>query len=196
ARNVFILTREKSEESVIAARSGRLETQGEQRYLVLERGQRNQTDAKTGERVVSRFENYRVLADDDQVRRAESRPPKALGTPELLARPTAVNQGELTWRIGMILAALNLLLLGIGLSATNPRRPGNWNLIFALLSFIVYFNLLTLSQNWVATGRMGMGTALLAVHGSVFLMALLLMAWREQGGLGRWSVLRRRVVAS
>ncbi|MBL8331274.1 MAG: LPS export ABC transporter permease LptF, partial [Rubrivivax sp.] len=47
ARNVFILTREKSEESVIAARSGRLETQGEQRYLVLERGQRNQTDAKT-----------------------------------------------------------------------------------------------------------------------------------------------------
>ena len=31
----------------------------------------------------------------------------------------------------------NMLLLGIGLSATNPRRASNWNLLFALLGFVV-----------------------------------------------------------
>lgn len=181
ARNVFILQRDKDEQSVISANSGRLERDGDDRFLVLERGQRNQTDSSTGEHVVSRFENYRVLADEQRVRKANERPPKAIDTLALMAEPTAINQGELVWRVGMVLAGFNLLLLGVGLSATNPRRAGNWNLVFALLAFIVYFNLVTLSQNWVARGRVDMGTALGLLHGGVFLAAWSLMYWRDNG---------------
>lgn len=181
ARNVFILTRDKDQESVISARSGRLETEKDTRFLVLERGQRNLSDQKTGEHVVSRFEHYRLQTDDERVRRAEARPPKATPTLELIRTPTAVHQAELTWRLGLSLASFNFLLLGIGLSATNPRRPGNWNLIFALLAFIVYLNLVTLSQNWVAGGRLSMGAALVVLHGGVFLLALALLWWREHG---------------
>jgi lipopolysaccharide export system permease protein len=187
ARNVFILLRNETQESVISARSGRLESVGQERFLVLERGQRNQTDKRTGEHVLSRFENYRVLADDERVRRAQARPPRATGTLDLIARPTAANQGELVWRLGLILAAFNLLLLGIGLSATNPRRPGNWNLILALLCFVVYFNLVSLTSNWVGAGRADMGRSLLGLHGGVFLLALALIWWREHGTAMRWS---------
>ncbi len=68
----------------------------------------------------------------------------------------------------MLLGAINLTLLGIGLSHVNPRRPNNWNLVFALLSFVVYFNLINLSQTWVASGRVRLGTALLVLHGGAF----------------------------
>ncbi len=112
-------------------------------------------------------------------------------TAELLRNPTAPNQGELAWRLGLVLAAANMLVLGIGMSASNPRHASNWNLLFALLGFFAYYNLINLSQAWVGSGRIGIGAALVAGHGSVFLFALALLWWRENG-MRRVAVTRRR----
>ena len=188
ARNVFILSQQERSESVTSARSGRLQIDGEQRYLVLERGQRNDVDAASGERTLSSFESYRVLAGEQAVRTAESKPPKTAPTIDLVRNPTPRNEGELTWRLGMLLAAANLLLLGIGLAATNPRRASNWNLLFALMTFVVYYNLVNLSQAWVAGGRWSMGTALLVLHGGAFVTALALLWWRDHAAVTRWWV--------
>jgi lipopolysaccharide export system permease protein len=186
ARNVFILASGERGESVTSARSGRLESQGEGRYLVLERGQRNDWLASSGERTLSRFEGYRVLASENAARSAENQPPRVVGTWDLVGRPTPRNQGELTWRFGLLLGSANLLLVGIGLSATNPRRASNWNLLFALLAFGVYYNLINLSQAWVAGERLSMGTALFALHGTVFVLALLLLWWRDHAAAAPW----------
>jgi lipopolysaccharide export system permease protein len=147
--------------------------------LQLDEGQRNDTDAATGVRTLSSFERYRVAVSDAAARSAEERPPKATSTVGLLRNPTARNQGELAWRFGLLLAAANLLLLGVGLAATQPRRASNWNLLFALLSFVAYFNLINLSQTWIAAGRVGMGAAMAGIHGGVFVFALLLIWWRD-----------------
>src|SRR5690606_8220952 len=56
AKNVFILTRGERSEAVTSARSGRLETEDGDRYLVLERGQRNEVNAQTQEKTLARFE--------------------------------------------------------------------------------------------------------------------------------------------
>lgn len=181
ARNVFVLTNDGKKESVISARSGRLETQADGRWLVLESGQRHETDLVTGNRTLSRFETYRVLADERSVQRAEEQPPKAMRTIDLLNAPTLKNQAELGWRFGLLLGAGNLLLLGIGLSAANPRRASNWNLLFALLGFIVYYNLINVSQAWIASGRLSLGASLLALHGTMFLVGLALLWWRDHG---------------
>ncbi len=186
ARNVFILSQQEGSESVTSARSGRLQTEGERRYLVLDKGQRNDVDQVSGERTLSSFETYRVLAGEQAVRSAESRPPKAARTIDLVRNPTRRNEGELTWRLGIVLGAANLLLLGIGLAATNPRRASNWNLLFALMTFVVYYNLINLSQAWVAGGRWSMGTALLVLHGGAFAAALALLWWREHAAVTRW----------
>ncbi len=190
ARNVFILARQEQGESVTSAKSGRLETEGDQRFLVLERGQRNDVDLRSGERTLSSFDGYRVLASEHAVRSAESQPPKVVRTIDLIRQPTPGNQGELAWRFGLLLGAANLLLLGIGLAATNPRRASNWNLLFALLTFVVYYNLVNLSQAWVAGARLSMGTALLAVHGGAFLLAMALLWWRDHAAVTRTA--RRR----
>jgi len=183
ARNVFILTQGSRGEAVTSARSGRLETQGEARYLVLDRGQRNEVDTETGERMLSSFERYRVLASERAVRAAEALPPKAQTTAALLADPTPRHQAELVWRLGLLFGAANLLLLGIGLAATNPRRASNWNLLFALLAFAVYYNLVNLSQAWVASERMSMAMALLGVHGVACALALALVWWRDHAAV-------------
>ncbi|MFO1330539.1 MAG: LPS export ABC transporter permease LptF [Rubrivivax sp.] len=185
ARNVFVLTQQPEVESVTSARSGRVDTVDDERWLVLERGQRNDVDAKTGERTQSSFETYSVLVREKAVREAESRPPRAQPTLALIRTPEPRSQGELAWRFGMLLATANLLLLGLGLAATNPRRPGNWNLLFALLAFVVYFNLVNLTQAWVGGGRVGLGTALLGLHGGAFVLALLLLWWRDHAAVLR-----------
>lgn len=194
ARNVFILQSQERGESVTSARSGRLETEGDERFLVLERGQRNDIDKGSGERTLSSFESYRVLASDKAVRSAEARPPKAMRTVELIRKPTPQNQAELTWRFGMLVGAGNLLLLGIGLSATNPRRASNWNLLFALLAFFTYYNLINLSQAWVALGRLSMGAALVSLHGGALLVALALLWWRDHAAVTRFTLKRPRAV--
>ena len=195
ARNVFVLSSQAQAESVTTARSARLESEGDERFLVLERGQRHDIDGRNGNRTQSRFEHYRVLVREKVVREAERRPPKATSTRELLADPHARHLGELAWRFGMLLATGNLLLLGVGLAATHPRRASNWNLIFSLLAFVVYFNLVNLSQAWVAGGRIGLGTALLLLHGGVALLALGLLWWRDHAAVFRrpW---RRPAVAA
>lgn len=183
ARNVFVLTQQDQGESLTSARNGRIESSGDERWLVLERGQRNDFDDKTGDRTLASFDSYRVLVQEKALREAEARPPRALPTLQLLREPSPRNQGELAWRLGMLLATANLLLLGLGLAATNPRRPSNWNLLFALLAFIVYYNLINLAQAWVTNGRMGLGVALAGVHGGAFVLALALMWWREHAAV-------------
>jgi lipopolysaccharide export system permease protein len=185
ARNVFILSQQARGESVTSARAGRLESQGEDRYLVLERGQRNDVDTGSGEHTLSSFDSYRVLASERAARAAESSPPKATGTLELIARPTLRGEGELTWRFGLLLGAANLMVLGVSLSTTNPRRASNWNLLFALLAFFVYYNFINLSQAWVASGRVAMGPALAVLHGLAFALAVLLLWWRDHAAVLR-----------
>ena len=192
ARNVFILSQQEGSESVTSARSGRLEREGGDSFLVLQRGQRNDVNLRTGEKTLSSFETYRVLADERRVRDVESRPPRALRTIELIRQPTPRHQGELVWRFGLLFGAANLLLIGIGLAATNPRRASNWNLLFALLGFVVYYNLINLSQTWVASGRVGLGAGLAGLHGPAFVLALALLWWRDHAAVVRLLPARPR----
>ncbi len=183
ARNVFILSNNGAREAVTSARGGHLDTVDGERWLVLERGQRNEADSANGDRMLSNFDSYRVLATDRALRQAEERPPKAMRTIDLLRRPDLRNQGELAWRVGLLCGAANLLLLAIGLAANNPRRASNWNLLFALLAFVVYYNFINLSQAWVAGGRFGMGAVLMTLHGGALLMALTLIWWRDHAAV-------------
>ena len=193
-RNVFILTTQAESESVTSARSGRIDMVGDDRMLLLTRGQRNETNLRTGAKTLARFETYSAQAGERVISSMDNLPPKARSSIELLREPTPRHQGELVWRLGLLLGAANMVLLGIGLSASNPRRASNWNLLFALLTFVVYYNIINLSQAWVAGGKASMGTALLAAHGTAFVIALLLLWSRghRNGWLGGW----RRLVSS
>jgi lipopolysaccharide export system permease protein len=180
-RNVFILSKQSERESVTTSSRGHVDVDGDDRFLVLDRGQRNDTNSESGEKSLARFEQYRVLTDSRVLGQADKLPPKATATLDLLQSNQPRDQGELTWRFGMILGCINMTLLGVGLAATNPRRVNNWNLLFALLAFIVYFNMITISQSWVNVSRTTLPRALLTLHGGAFVLSLLLLWLRDQG---------------
>ncbi len=185
AQHVFVLTRKPGSESVVSARSGQLFNQGDERLLQLNQGQRNETNSLTGERTLASFETYQVLVGESAARTAQEAPPKTMSTWALLREPGARHQAELAWRLGMLLAAANLLLLGIGLSAAQPRRASNWNLLLALLTFMAYFNGVNLSQAWVAAGRFPALPLMLALHGGALAIAWTLIWWRNHGTVMR-----------
>ncbi|MBN8486415.1 MAG: LPS export ABC transporter permease LptF [Burkholderiales bacterium] len=178
-RNVFVLSRDGEREAVTTARAGRVEQRGESRELVLDAGHRNERDQRNGAQTVTSFDSYRMQIDAARAAAAQSRPPKATGSLALWNQDARTAQGELTWRLSMLFGACNLALLGVGTSATNPRRASNWNLLFALLAFVVYYNLVNLSQAWVSSGRTSMAGALLGLHGTVLALAVGLIWWRD-----------------
>ena len=193
-RNVFILSNQNDRESVTTAARGRLEMEGDDRLLVLDHGQRNETQLKTGEKSLARFEQYKVMTDTQVLANANQLPPKATPTLDLLRNPTVKNQGEFAWRLGWIFAGFNMALLGIGLAASNPRRANNWNLLFALLAFIVYFNSINVSVSRVGNGSAALVPTLLALHGGAFILALAIIWLRDNGN--RFCLRRRATGAA
>ena len=189
-RNIFALSRKDDTETVVSAHGGRIDVEGDERFLVLESGERSDVNHATGQTTLAGFETYRALVDIRALRRAQEAPVKTVDTAELMRNPTPRNQGELAWRFGLMLAAVNLSLLAIGLSHVNTRRPSSLNLVFALVGSLAYFNTINLTQSWVANGRFGMAQALLTLHGGVFLLALLLLWWRDHAAVLHFRIRR------
>jgi lipopolysaccharide export system permease protein len=189
--NVLVVATKGGVESVTTARSGRIESGTGGRYVVLDKGQRNEQDTESGEKTLSRFETYRSRAGDRVAEAAGSEEPRTRSSVDLLLQPTPANLGELAWRLGLIFAGANVILLGVGLSASNPRHASNWNLLFALLGFFAYYNFINLSRSWVTSGRASVAAALFITHGSAFALGVVLLWWREHG-TNRGVVPRRR----
>ncbi len=183
--HVFVLTRKPPIESVVSARSGRLESVGDDRVLQLDDGQRNEVDALSGAHTLASFQSYRVIVGETAARNAQDSPPKTMATLDLMRSPTPRHQAELAWRFGMLIAAANLLLLGVGLAATQPRRASNWNLLLALLTFVAYFNGVNLSQAWIASGRYSTAPLMGLMHGGACLLGIALIVWRDHGTVWR-----------
>jgi lipopolysaccharide export system permease protein len=102
----------------------------------------------------------------------------------LLAEPTSVNMGELGWRIGMAIAAFNLVILAIAIPFINPRSGRSGSLIVTVISFFTYYNLVNMSKYWVAGGKISLPVMLVTLHLPVLLVSLFVLFWRQQQGLG------------
>jgi lipopolysaccharide export system permease protein len=175
-KNIFISTLDQGKETVTSARSGRVETIGDEQYLLLANGQRLETSLKDKGLRISEFEEQGSRVNTGRLGAQDDSPAKTRSTLTLMAESSPINQAELTWRLGLALAALNFVVLAISVSSVNPRAGRSGNLVFALFAFVVYFNLLNLGQSWISTGRAGFATFLLALHGGTFAAAVLWLA--------------------
>ena len=133
-----------------------------------------------------RFDSYLTLIDDDALGPQAQVPTQSLSTLQLLREPSAPNLGELAWRIGLALAAFNLVVIALAVANFNPRVGRSGNLVLALFSFVAYYNLINLGQSWIASGRFPLPGFLLVLHGGVFLAALTALAVRHN----QWSLRR------
>jgi lipopolysaccharide export system permease protein len=179
-RNVFISSIETDgTEVVTSAASGKVEPVGEQSFLVLRHGQRLESNPNNKRVKISEFEEYGAQIGVSAIQRSGVDALKARSTWRLINEPDVANKGELAWRVGVALTAVNLVLLALAATVSNPRAGRSGNMLFTLFAFIFYFNLLNIGQRMVSSGRISMSASLILLHGSVFLICLLWLVKRH-----------------
>jgi lipopolysaccharide export system permease protein len=177
-RNVFISSRQHGRLGIVSAAEGRTEVAANgDRFLVLENGRRYEGTPGSADYRVTEFDRYGVRIETREGR-GIAPTHKNMPTLDLLKQPTPVNLGELLWRISLPLSALNLALLAIPLSFVNPRAGRTNNLLFAILTFMIYNNLVGVSQAWVAQGKLPFEVGVWAVHLLMFAGLLVLFSKR------------------
>jgi lipopolysaccharide export system permease protein len=173
-QNVFVSSVQHGREGVMVSQKGTVETAPNgDRFVVLLDGRRYEGVPGEADYRVMDFARYAALV---QPASGEEPVPtqKSKSTLALVLDPTSVNLAELLWRVGVPLSSLILALLAIPMSFVNPRAGRSVNLLFALLTFLVYSNLLSVSQARVEQGKLDFSIGWWLVH-AVMLAALVVL---------------------
>ena len=105
----------KRRESVISARSARVEVRDGERFVVLSNGQRMESGGDKPGTKISAFDEYGTRIGTAPIAIADEGSVKTRSTPDLLGQASPMAQAELGWRIGLAFAALNFVLLALAL---------------------------------------------------------------------------------
>jgi lipopolysaccharide export system permease protein len=107
-------------------------------------------------------------------------PPVSEVVTDLDARPTAAliassdprSQAKLQWRISMPLMCIVLTVLAVPLSRLRPRQGRYARVLPALGVFLIYWNLISAGQAWIARGAVPVAVGLWWTHAAVVLLTL------------------------
>lgn len=176
--NIFVQSEQNGKLGTMMAKQGVQETRPDgERFLVLLNGTRY--EGTPGQR------DYRVVEFERYAMRIDSVPTKqglptlnAMSTLELWSDPTIWNLSQLEWRVGLPISAMLLALLAIPLSFVNPRAGRSLNLVMALVMYMVYTNMISVTNTWVAQGRISPAFGLIGIHGAVLMIVVAMFYWR------------------
>jgi lipopolysaccharide export system permease protein len=91
-------------------------------------------------------------------------PSNTIAAPQLtIAQASA----EMMWRLSLPLMTLTLMLLAIPLGYVNPRQGRSLHLLTALMIYLVYSNLVSIIQAWIAQDKMVWWVGLCAIHSAI-----------------------------
>jgi lipopolysaccharide export system permease protein len=162
--NIFVRSEQLGTFGVIVAKQGsHFVAPNQDRYLVMDSGRRYEGTAGQADYKVMQFERYmlRIMPFEATMVVPSI---KSLSTLALLLHPTAEGNAEVQWRLALPVGAVLLALLAIPMSYVNPRSGRSFHLIAAVLVYMIYSNLLSMAQAWVAQGKLSPWIGLWGVH--------------------------------
>ena len=176
--NVFVRSIQNSQLGTMVAREGFQETKPNgDRFLVLLNGTRYEgTPGQRDYRIVE-FERYAMRIESAVTQKALPNA-RTLSTPALWRNPTTWNLSELEWRLGLPISAAVLSLLAIVLSYVNPRAGRSLNLVLAMILYMLYSNMISVTNAWVGQGKLSPGIGLWGIHVLMLLITAALFYWR------------------
>jgi len=181
-QNIFIAQMKEGRLGITVSRRGYRDL-GEtgDRLVVLLDGRRYEGVPGNLDFKIMNFERYAVKIEPRGTQ-AEETSTKAMSTFGLILAPTNGHLAELLWRIGLPISAFVLALLAIPLSFVNPRAARSVNLLFAVFTYMVYANVLSIVQAWVSQGRVGFHVGWWIVHAGMLVVLCLLFYRRIRVG--------------
>lgn len=182
ASRIFIRTRDGQAHGVTVSALGfQHQASNGDRFLTLSKGQRFETLADNAGAQLLKFDSYSVRMRTKEAARPEHTL-RGMTTRALLQESSRQHQAELQWRLSVPLSALVLALLAVPLASYNPRSGRGWNVVVALLSYLLYANLLSVALAMILQGKWPLWPGLWGIHAVAIVLWLWLMA-RQYGGL-------------
>ena len=184
--NIFVQSVQHDKIGTMMAKQGLQETAPNgDRFLVLLNGTRYEgSPGKLDFRIVQ-FERYAMRIEEVEAQVPHVWP-KSLSTMHLIENPGSWNTSELQWRLGMPLSALVLVLFALPLSFVNPRAGRSFNLILALVLYMFYNNLISVTNTWVGQGKISPFVGFIGIHGLMFSLMVVWFYHRTTLASGRW----------
>jgi lipopolysaccharide export system permease protein len=170
-RNVLLSTQSDGKRTITTAQAGRLESRDGANFLVLQNGQQLDGDTLEGTSRLLEFKSYEIKVSDSENLPGEVLP-RTESTLKLINEPNRSRMSELSWRLGLGLACLNFVLIAMAMIRINPRGMRSGRMLLATFTFIVYYNLITLTQNWISSGKTDLAGVLMLLHGGIAFAAL------------------------
>lgn len=172
--NVFVQSEQNGKLGTMVARQGLQETlPNGDRFLVLLNGTRYEGVPGQRDYNIVEFERYAIRIDSAPVKLAQPWS-RTMSTLELWRNRTTWNLAELEWRLGLPISALILALLAIPLSYVNPRAGRSLNMILAIVLYMLYSNMISVTNAWVGQGKLSPGIGLWGIHAAMLaIMALM-----------------------
>ena len=170
-KNIFVSSVQSQRLGVTMAATGHQEiAKNGDRFIVLENGRRYEVEPGASEFRVLEYAKYAIRLETKEARGIEWTTSN-MPTLALMKSDQPGFRAELLWRIGVPISAIVLVLLAIPLSFVNPRAGRSANMLLALFTYLLYNNLLTISQAWVASGKISFVVGVVGIH--LFMLCLL-----------------------
>lgn len=177
-KNIFVQSTQHQKNGVIVASEGsRDKAKNGDNFIVLHNGRRYEGKPDSAEVSSTEFERYTIRIETKEVAR-EPNSNNATSTQALLNSASPAAAAELQWRLAIPISALILVLLAVPLSFVDRRTGRSLNLMFALLIYIIYNNILSIFQAWITQGRLSTMIGLWPVH-MLFILLALYMYYRR-----------------
>ncbi|QWD59462.1 LPS export ABC transporter permease LptF [Polynucleobacter sp. MWH-UH35A] len=196
-KNIFVADSKNGRLSIAVSSTGYIQNSaGGEKSIVLHNGRRYEGQPTQPDFRILEFNEYSTkIRSKDALAPAPRDREKTIS--ELLNDPNPAsanpNRAELLWRIGLPLMALGLVLIAIPLAYVNPRLGNYTAMFYAVLIYLIYSNLLNLTQNFVSQGKVGVFIAIWPIHLLALLIATALIRNRINPSLKWW---RRQLPAS
>lgn len=145
-------------------------------YLVLKEGYRYQGTPGSADYTVVKFKEYGRAIKEETNSTASLAGFKLKSSKELLQSNDLDDIAELQWRLSIPLSLPILALLALPLASVQPRQGRYAKFLPAILIYIVYFNLFTLSKRWIVAGILPSSIGLFWVHILFLILAITLIA--------------------
>jgi lipopolysaccharide export system permease protein len=162
--NIFVRSVQNTKLGTMVAREGFQQTMPNgDHFLVLLNGTRYEGTPGGRDYRIVEFKRYAMRIESAAATQVQASA-RTMPTPELWRNPTTWNLSELEWRLGLPLSAAVLALLAIPLSYVNPRAGRSLNLVMALVLYMLYSNLIGVSNTWVGQGKLPAMIGMWGIH--------------------------------
>ena len=158
--------------------------------MILDNGYRYEGQAGDRDYVIAEFVSHSLLVEKGGEKQTRERH-KSLPTGQLWERGRDKDLAEIQWRVAMPIMAIVLCFYAMVFADAGPRKGRYAGLLPAVLTYIVYSNLLGVTRAWIAKGVLPVWLGSIWVHILMCVVLLLLFnkqkiqhAWRQRQVIG------------